>query len=537
MKLGISKKYAVLMEAFRDCAIYTLDATGIIESWSAGAELIAGYTEREILGRNVALFCTPDDLENSHHLRALKRAAASGRFEQEGWRVRKDGSRFWGHSVIVALYNKRGKVNGFSTVTRDLTERKRADESVNMPDTEIQYAQKLDSLGILAGGIAHDFNNLLVSIMGHAGLALMDLEPEAPARTAVERIEMAAERAADLTKQLLAYSGKGKFVILPMNLSRLVEESSHRLCVSKPNNAQLETHLTQDLPCIEADPVQMQQVVMSLITNAWEALGDGIGSITVTTGIADLNQDDLSKTYLKENLPAGQYVCLEVSDTGCGMGEETLRRAFDPFFTTKFTGRGLGLSAVLGIVRGHRGAVQLQSDVGRGTTITVYFPVSQKQIPDVAQALGRRAGTGRASGKILVIDDEDNVRVVVRKTLEKCGLSVITAHSGREGVALFRLHANEIDAVLLDLTMPKMPGDVVLRELRRIRPDVRVIVTSGYDEQEAASRLAGEGLAGFIQKPYQPLLLIDKMCEVLKFPSPPLIPVPPTREKKKSVAR
>jgi len=273
--------------------------------------------------------------------------------------------------------------------------------------------------------------------------------------------------------------------------------------------------------------------VMSLITNAWEALGDGPGSITVSTGIADLSQDDLSKTYLKESLPAGQYVCLEVSDTGCGMGEEVLKRAFDPFFTTKFTGRGLGLSAVLGIVRGHRGAIQLHSEVGRGTTISILFPVSQKQIPEVAQDVGRRTETGRASGKILVIDDEDDIRVVARKALEKCGLSVITAHSGREGVALYRLHANEIDAVLLDLTMPKMPGDVVLRELRRIRPDVRVIVSSGYDEQEATSRLAGEGLAGFIQKPYQPVLLIDKMCEVLKFPSPPLIPVPLTREKKR----
>ena len=362
------------------------------------------------------------------------------------------------------------------------------------------------------------FPGLLVSILGHSGLALMELPPESPARATVQMIEMAAMRAAELTKQLLAYSGKGKFVIQALNLGRLVQEMSHLLSVSISKKISLITRLEENLPSIEADAVQMQQVVMNLITNASEAIGDKVGTITVRTAAAEVNREYLSQTYFDEDLPAGRYVYLEVSDTGSGIDEETKRRIFDPFFTTKFTGRGLGLAAVLGIVRGHQGAISLYSEVGHGTTFKVLFPSSEKKAgPDAAQHCEQNR-SWRGTGTVLVIDDEEGVRIVAKSALERVGFTIISAEDGRAGLEIFRRRAGEIAVVLLDMTMPHMSGDEVYRELARIKPGVKVILSSGYNEQDATSLFVGKGLAGFIQKPYQPLALIDKVRRTVEEP-------------------
>jgi PAS domain S-box-containing protein len=611
-----------------------LDVDGTICSWSAGAEAVEGYTETEVLGRNGCILLTPKDNERGEYARALEMAALSGRYQHDGWQLRKDGSRFWAQTIIVSLRDSTGSRQGFSVVTRDLTEsrrteerfrlavesaptamvmtnqegrivlvnaqtermfgysrneligaqvellapaasrakhadlrshysknpqtrameardlmavrkdgssfpaiiglnpietgegtwvlssivditeRKRVEEVRRKLDSEIQHSQKLESLGILAGGIAHDFNNILAGILGQAGLALMELPADSPARNSLKLIEVAALQAAELTKQMLAYSGKGQFLIRPINLSRLVGDMSHLLGVSLSKKASVRMDLPDELPSIEGDRVQMQQIAMNLITNASEALGDNTGSITVRTGVDDLGGEPLEGSCLKENLEAGRYVFLEVSDTGAGMDEETMRRAFDPFFTTKFTGRGLGLAAVLGIVRGHKGVIQLKSEPGRGTTFKVYFPISLKEAPGKVKTVeppGQRTGRG----KVLVIDDEPGVRAVAAHALGKCGFSVILAKDGEEGLALFREQPEAIGLVLLDLTMPKMSGDEVLEELRRIRPAVNVIVSSGYDEQDDNNRFAGEGFAGFLLKPYQPLQLIAKACRIM----------------------
>jgi CheY-like chemotaxis protein len=319
-----------------------------------------------------------------------------------------------------------------------------------------------------------------------------------------------------LTKQLLAYSGKGKFVIQPINLARLVQEMSHLLGVSVSKKVSFITKLQDDLPAIEADAVQMQQVVMNLITNASEAIGDQAGRITVRTGCAHVNRDYLADTYFDEDLPEGEYVFLEVSDTGCGIDAETKRRIFDPFFTTKFTGRGLGLAAVLGIVRGHHGAINLYSEVGHGTTFKVLLPSSEKKVSQDRMGEMERNRNWRGAGIILVIDDEEGVRIVAKSALEKAGFTILTAQDGREGLQIFHRRAGEIAAVLLDMTMPHMSGDEVYRELVRARPDVPVILSSGYNEQDATSLFVGKGLAGFIQKPYQPMALIDKVRRTLE---------------------
>ena len=402
----------------------------------------------------------------------------------------------------------RNTITGVIEYVRDITERKRL-------EAQVQHAQKLESLGILAGGIAHDFNNLLVSILGHAGLAQRRLPGDSPAQSNLLQIETAAHRAADLTKQMLAYSGRGAFLVQPLDLSKLVEEMAHLLEVAISKKVILNYQFASELPAIEADATQLRQVILNLITNASEALGESSGAITVGTGVTQADREYLSETYLDDNLPAGRYVYLEVSDSGCGMDRETQKKIFDPFFTTKFTGRGLGLAMVLGIVRGHKGAIKVSSEPGQGTTFKVLFPCSELPARKVETETLSLDGW-RGQGTILVVDDEETVRLVTRAMLEEFGFQVLLASGGREGLELFSQHAHEIVAVLLDITMPGLSGEQTYQEILRHKPQARVILTSGYNEQEATRRFAGQGLAGFVQKPYQSLSLIQKLREVLE---------------------
>ncbi|QFG03705.1 PAS domain S-box protein [Tepidiforma bonchosmolovskayae] len=397
----------------------------------------------------------------------------------------------------------------------DTTDLVHAEEERRRLDLQVQQTQKLESLGVLAGGIAHDFNNLLVAILGNAGLALMELPPESPARQTVLAIETAAQRAAELTRQMLAYSGKGKFVIEQLNLSRVVEEMAHLLEISVSKRAVLRYRFAPDLPAIEGDATQLRQVIMNLITNASDAIGDRSGVISVSTGIVDADAAYLKTAYMDDDLPEGQYVYLEVADTGIGMDAETAARIFDPFFTTKFTGRGLGLAAVLGIVRSHRGAIKLSTAPGRGTTFTILFPAAGPPAPPGPAPAPETASTPLPRAVILVVDDDETVRAVTRRMLELSGFTVLLAADGAEAVALYRERPG-IDLVLLDLTMPAMDGEETFRELRRLDPGVRVILTSGYSEQDAADRFAGTGLAGFIQKPYRPQDLIETVRAALQ---------------------
>ena len=404
-----------------------------------------------------------------------------------------------------------------ATLMRDVTERKRAAEQQKNLEAKLQQAQKLESLGLLAGGIAHDFNNLLMGVLGNAEIALLELPPESPARGELKNITTAALRAAELTKQMLAYSGKGKFVVQALNLSKLVEEMPHLLQVSISKNVVLKYNVAGNLPAIEADAGQIRQVVMNLISNASEAIGEKSGVVTVSTGLMEADRSYLSKTYLDENLPEGCYVSLEVADTGCGMDEQTRQKIFDPFFTTKFTGRGLGLAAVLGIVRGHGGALKIDSEPNRGSTFSVLFPAS-RQAAEESVGPSATEQEWRGSGVVLVVDDEETVRIAAKRILEIRGFTVLTAEDGREALKIFRSRADEIVAVLLDLTMPHLGGEATFRELLRIRPDVRVVLSSGYNEQEITSRFAGKGPAEFIQKPYGVRLLGEKIRQVLEAP-------------------
>ncbi|MGD9353485.1 MAG: PAS domain S-box protein [Desulfobacterales bacterium] len=405
-----------------------------------------------------------------------------------------------------------------------IAESKQAEQEKLALERQVQHAQKLESLGVLAGGIAHDFNNILMAILGNADLALDGLSPNSLVHANLQEIVRASKRAAELVKQMLAYSGKGRYVIESIDSGRLIEEMARLVEASISKKAVLKYKIAENLPTFDGDVTQIRQIIMNLIINASEAIGDKSGVITLSTGAMDCDRaylndiNEVQRASLYEPLPEGVYTFFEVADTGCGMDAKTIEKIFDPFFTTKFTGRGLGMSAVLGIVRGHKGALKIYSEVGKGTTFKVLFPANE--LSDNGFAVRRKdEAEGKdwcGSGTVLVVDDEEAVCAVGKQMLEHMGFSVLAASDGHEALKVYREHTDEIVCVLLDLTMPYMDGEEAFRAMQRLHPDVTVILCSGYNEQEATQRFAGKGPAGFIQKPYNMAALRERLTEVLR---------------------
>jgi PAS domain S-box-containing protein len=433
-----------------------------------------------------------------------------------------DGTR-WFETYKSPVYAPDGSVVGTTGVARDVTERKlaeqnalRAEEERRKLELSVLQAQKLESLGVLAGGIAHDFNNLLTTILGNADLARSQLAPDDPACPHLDDIDCASRRAADLCRQMLAYSGKGRFVIQAVSLNDVVTEMGQLLSVSTSKKARLTHTFAADLPSVMADATQLRQVVMNLITNASEAIGDHEGTIALRTGALMCDGNYFSDAIGdREQHAPGLYVFLEVADTGVGMDAETLARIFDPFFSTKFAGRGLGLAAVLGIVRGHKGALKVSSRPGQGTTFRVLLP-AQNAVPAPRETVNGAGRDVRGHGLVLVADDEDGVRALARNILERAGFGVIAASNGREALDLYRRYGREIRLVLLDMTMPQLDGEACFLALRELDASAKIILSSGYSEQEVLAHFVGKGLAGFVQKPYRAADLLSKIHDILR---------------------
>ena len=389
-----------------------------------------------------------------------------------------------------------------------------AEEHKQQLAIQMQQTQKLESLGVMAGGIAHDFNNLLMSIQGNAELAEMDVPEGSPVRENLEAIQRSAQQAADLSHQMLAFSGRGRFLIERLNLSDVVKAMEALLRSTIQKSAGLKLELGSALPAIEADATQVRQLVLNLVINASEALEGGEGTITIRTGAIQCSRAYLSETFLDDQLEMGVYVYLEVSDTGIGMDEATRQRIFDPFFTLKFPGRGLGLPASLGIVRGHKGAIKVESAPGAGTQVRALFPTAEgmARIMEPAQAT---ATDWKGQGTILVADDEEAVRMVSQHMLERMGFTVITAGDGEEAIEVFKAQMEGIVCVLLDLTMPVKGGEECLKEIRGLRPEVPVVLSSGYNPQDVMAMAPADGRTGFIQKPYQIQALRESLREAL----------------------
>jgi two-component system, cell cycle sensor histidine kinase and response regulator CckA len=459
-----------------------------------------GWTYDELVGKKtsteIGIWADPADRQRL--VGALKRDGYCQNLEAVF--RRKDGSTLVG-LMSAGFMTYRGEPCILS-VTRDITEFRRGEEERHNLEHQLQQAQKLESLGVLAGGIAHDFNNILMAVLGHAELALEELSPMSAARGSVGEIVTAARRAGDLCRQMLAYSGRASFAVERVNLPELVQEMLHLLKTSISKKALLNVQIEQGLPAIKADPSQIRQIVMNLVLNASEAIGDRSGVIALSAGAARCDREWLRAAEPGGSLQEGLYVQLEVSDTGCGMAPDVRARIFEPFFTTKFSGRGLGLAALLGIVRAHHGAIRVHSEVGKGSRFTLVFPAledvddASAGPPEAAQPVWRGSGT------VLFADDEESLRALGSRMLERLGYRVITACDGREAVEIYRARQAEIDLVILDLTMPHLDGGQAFGKLRAIDPNVRVVLASGYSPEDVASRIGGDALVGVLQKPY-----------------------------------
>ncbi len=474
-------------------AVVEFDPEFRVTRWSREAERLFGWSAGEILGRAIPElhWVHEDDTEAVQRIAQDMRDGKRPRNLSVNRNYRKDGSVVECEWYNSAIYDGEGRLKSVLSQVLDVSERKRTEE-------RLRQTQKMESIGVLAGGVAHDFNNLLASIMGNASLATEMLPEDDPAQDLLERILKSGEHAAHLTRQMLAYSGKGQFVIEPVDLSQVVREVEDLARASVSKKVVLQSDLSPDLPAVHADRSQIHQVIMNLVINAAEAIGEESGEITVRTGLQNVT-DDVVREVEEADVQPGPHVFLEVRDTGQGMDAATRAKIFDPFFTTKFTGRGLGLPAVIGIVRGHKGAIRVSTAPGKGTCVTVFLPVAR---PAGGAEPSRERDQVRETGTVLFVDDEEEVREMARRGLERHGYRVLLAADGREAIEVLRTAAVPVNVVVLDLSMPGMSGQEALPELMKIRPDLRVLVSSGYGKDEISRKFAGFTIAGFIRKPY-----------------------------------
>ena len=504
-KQAAEARYRRLFESAMD-GILIFDAfTGEILGLNPYGENLFGYQKAELVGMTIWEIEPLRRLPNARA--ALDQIRERGLLRIDQFPVRTKDGRDFEVEMIATLYSE-GERQVVQVNMRDVSERKKFER-------ELQETQKLESLGILAGGIAHDFNNLLTGILGNASLALADAPPEQSARIQLREIVDASERAAFLTRQLLAYAGKGQFVSAPIDLGDLVREISTLVRTSIPRGVDMQLDLEPNLPPIEADPGQIQQVVMNLVINGAEAIGENVvGTVTVRTSLREVGAREAADLFKSEPRGPGSYLQLDVIDTGIGMDDAIKARIFDPFFTTKFTGRGLGLAAVQGIVRRYRGAISVQSAPGQGTTFRILLPAAGRE----AASRGRdaRAGSIPAGSVALVIDDERTVLNVAEGVLSRKGMKILTAENGKAGVELFRENSGLISVVVLDLQMPVMGGEETLELLHEINPAVPVILMSGFDESEVSRRFHGLRPASFLQKPFTAERLASAVAAVLK---------------------
>ena len=517
-------RFRTIFNSVNDAIFIHHAQTGEILEVNQRACELYGYTEAELKNISVGDLSAPETIYDGD--RALERIRGAVQQPQHfAWHARhKSGRLFWVEVSMRAAF-----ILGIESVLvtlRDITERVQAEESRRNLEVQLQQTQKLESLGVLAGGIAHDFNNLLLAILGNLDLALAELPASAPGRNFLSALDLAARRAADLCRQLLAYAGKGHFMVQPVSLNDLITEMDHLLEISISKKAVLRRQLSSTLPAVNADATQMRQIIMNLVINASEALGETGGTITLSTGELKASRAYLDSATLGTGLTEGHYVYLECADNGCGMPPDTIARVFDPFFTTKFTGRGLGLATVYGIARSHQGAIKLESETGRGTKFRILLPALQQSAGPLELPPSTPDEGWRGEGAILVVDDEATVRDFTQHAIQKMGFRVHLAEDGRQALDIFdalRDHpasqrVEAVACVLLDLTMPRMDGEETYKALRTRQPDLRILLTSGYSEQEVVPRFTQDEHTRFLQKPYRAADLRAALKAILETP-------------------
>ena len=512
----LSREQKLILESAAE-GIVGLDRDGRITFLNNAAAILLGKPTGALIGRaahDVLLGAPQCLVEPPQTACAICDALLNNRnsVQQQGVFLNTDGLRFPAE-YSVSLMRDGEAVVGAVLVFKDLTEQRRAEQERRTLEAQMQQAQKLESLGLLAGGVAHDLNNTLVGVQGNACLALEQTEENSELNRRLQRIISACKRASKVIQQMLAYAGHVTCETVPLDLNQLIEEMMDFMRAVVPKSVTLETRFEDDLPKIEADSGQLQQVITNLLINAIEAVGDRSGKICVATDFIQLLDEDVQMLFPGQELSAGRYVSLRVSDTGCGMSADTLQRIFEPFYSRKGAGRGLGLAAIRGIVRAHRGGITVESMIGEGARFTIVFPALYQPAPEAPPV--KTQPQLHSGATVLVVDDETEVREVVRDMLSARGMEVLTAKDGYEALALFKNRAADIDVVLLDMAMPGMNGDEVLRHILEIQPDARVIVSSGFIEENIAAQFGAAKPAGFLYKPFTPDSLVERIGGVL----------------------
>jgi PAS domain S-box-containing protein len=499
-------RFRVFVNGVRDYALYMLDPSGHVVSWNAGAERVKGYVAQEILGKHLSVFYEPDDVKDGRPQRTLAAAAATGRAEDEGWRVRKDGSTFWANVVLAPIHNATGVLLGFAKVTHDLTERRHLEE-------QLHQSQKMEAIGILAGGLAHDFNNLLSIVLSYSDLLAADLRDDDPMRGDLGEIHHAGLRGVALMRQLLAFSRQQVLHPRLVDLTQVVQGMDRMLRRLIGEDVELSVICAPVLGKVLVDPGQMEQVIMNLAVNARDAMPGG-GKLTIETAEVVLDQEYASA---HPGVKPGPHIMLAVSDTGAGMDEATQARMFDPFFTTKEAGKGtgLGLATVFGIIRQSCGTIEACSEPAKGTEITIYFPTADKDAIERVSSNPPAHPVVGGSETILLVEDDEPVRVLTRTILRRYGYDVVEAQSGGDALLLCEQHPTAIHLLLTDIVMPRMSGAQLADRLVTIRPEMKVLYMSGY----ANDAVMRQGVLGppiaFIQKPITPEALARKVRDTL----------------------
>jgi PAS domain S-box-containing protein len=512
---AVQERLRLLVETVRDYAMVVLDPEGYVVSWNAGAARNTGYTAEEILGRHVEVFYPPEQLDEGRPAGELRAAAAEGRRETEGWRLRRDGSRYWANTVLTALRDEAGRLVGFAEITRDLTDRKEAGEALRRSEEQLRHSQKMEAVGRLAGGIAHDFNNILMAIGGHVQLMLRRVAPDDPARPSLDEVKKGADRAAALTRQLLAFSRRQVLQPRVLDVNAVVGGMQGLLERLIGEDVELVMRLDPRAPRVRADASQIEQVVMNLVVNSRDAMPDG-GVIRVDTGAAAVGDEEVARhPYLKP----GSYVAITVTDTGVGISAEALQHVFEPFFTTKAPGKGtgLGLSTVYGIVKQSGGFVTAESRRDTYTSFRVYLP----PVEEPAEAPAPRAAAAPAAGgseTVLLVEDEPAVRALLAQVLAEAGYRVLQARGGREALALSRRHDGRIDLLLSDVVMPGLGGGELARRLREGHPETRVLFMSGYPSDDVVRHGTEEGGVDLLEKPVMPDVVVARVRAALDRP-------------------
>jgi PAS domain S-box-containing protein len=500
------RQFAQLVAGIKDCAIYMLDRHGAVVSWNPGAERIKGYRSDEIIGRHFSTFYTPEARAAGVPIRTLAAAAAKGKFESEGWRMRKDGTRFWASVLIDAIANPDGSLWGFAKITRDMTERR-------MMQEQLHQSQKMEAIGQLTGGVAHDFNNLLTVILGNLDTLERNIpSDQARLRRAIDQATRGAQRAATLTQQLLAFSRRQPLNPRPTDVNRLIRDFSDMVRRTLPETISIETLLDEDLWHIEVDAHQLESALLNLVVNSRDAMTGG-GRLAFEATNTELTED-LAERYGK--VVPGQYVAICVTDTGCGMNGEVLARAFDPFFTTKPIGQGtgLGLSQVFGFVKQSGGHVRLHSEVAHGTTVRIYLPRLVGGRASQASEPTWIASHVRIGATVLVVEDENNVRAYSTESLRELGFTVLEAHDGPSALRVLEAHP-EIDLLFTDVGLPGMSGRELVQQARQRRPEVKVLFTTGYARDAIVHQGRLDPGVELLAKPFTQIQLADRIRQVL----------------------